>query len=90
MEKPVLVGVIPEAIVLGPRDQVVWYTEAGNLKIEFDPHRCPFTSNVYQAPAGLRVLSGTPRPGAKPGSYKYRVAIGEIVVARGEVILAEP
>ncbi len=90
MEKPVLIGVIPEAVVIGPRDQVVWYTDAGNLKIEFDPNRCPFSSNVYQAPAGIRVLSGTPRPGAKPGSYKYRVAIGEIVVARAEVILTEP
>lgn len=88
-EKSVLIGVVPETIVVGPRDQITWYTEAGNLKIEFDPNRCPFSSNVYQAPPGMRLSSGHPRPGAKPGAYKYKIAIEDTVIARGEVILRE-
>ncbi|HVB98094.1 MAG TPA: hypothetical protein VNJ12_02020 [Candidatus Dormibacteraeota bacterium] len=88
-EKSVLIGVVPETIVLGPKDQITWYTEAGNLKIEFDPNRSPFSSNVFQAPPGMRLSSGTPRPGAKPGAYKYRIAIEDNVIARGEVILRE-
>ena len=88
-EKNVLIGVIPETIVLGPKDHVNWYSDAGNLKIEFDPNRSPFSSNVFQAPPGMRLSSGPPRPGAKPGSYKYRVAIEDTIIARGEVILRE-
>lgn len=88
-EKSVLIGVIPETVVIGPKDQVVWHCETGNLKIEFDPKRCPFSSNVYQAPPGMRLASGTPRPGTKPGAYKYRIAIGDTVIGRGEVILRE-
>ena len=88
-DKSVLIGAIPETTVLGPKDQIHWYTEAGNLKIEFDPNRSPFSSNVFQAPPGMRLSSGPPRPGAKPGSYKYRIAIEDTVIARGEVILRE-
>jgi hypothetical protein len=88
-EKTVLVGAVPEAIVIGPKDQVAWHTDAGHLKIEFDPNRCPFSSNVYQAPPGMRLLSGPPRPGVKPGVYKYKIAIEDTVIARGEVILRE-
>ncbi len=88
-EKLVLVGVIPEAVVLRAGEQVVWLSDAGNLKIEFDPNRCPFASNVFQAPPGMRLLSGSVRPGAKPGSYKYRVALDDRVIGRGEVILRE-
>ncbi|HVB32956.1 MAG TPA: hypothetical protein VNJ52_01080 [Patescibacteria group bacterium] len=88
-DKPVLIGVVPETIVLGPKDQIVWSSDAGNLKIEFDTNRCPFSSNVYQAPPGMRLMSGTPRPGVKPGAYKYKVAIDDTVIARGEVILRE-
>jgi len=88
-EKLVLVGVVPEAIVLHKDEQVVWLTDSGNLKVEFDPNRCPFSSNVFQAPAGMRLLSGSARPGAKPGSYKYSVALNDHVIGRGEVILRE-
>jgi hypothetical protein len=88
-EKPVLIGVVPETIVVGPKDQIAWHTDAGNLKIEFDPNRCPFSSNVFQAPPGMRLLSGPPRPGTKPGAYKYRIAIEDAVIARGEVILRD-
>lgn len=88
-EKLVLVGVIPEAIVIGPNDQVAWVSDAGTLKVEFDHKRCPFSSNVFQAPPGMRLLSGTPRPGTNPGSYKYRLALNDQVVATGEVILRE-
>jgi hypothetical protein len=58
-EKLVLVGVIPEVIVIGPRDQVEWLSDAGNLKVEFDPNRCPF----------LECL-----PGARWGEYQERPA----------------
>jgi hypothetical protein len=88
-EKSVLIGVVPETVVVGPRDQVTWYTDAGNFKIEFDPHRCPFSSNVYQAPPGMRLVSGPARLGAKPGSYKYKIIIEDTVIARGEIILRE-
>jgi hypothetical protein len=86
-EKLVLVGVLPEAIVIGPAEQVVWLSDAGNLKVEFDPQRCPFHSNIFQAPPGTRLQSGPPRPGVNPGSYRYRISLNEHVVARGEVIL---
>jgi len=88
-EKLVLVGVVPEAIVIDADEQVAWLSNAGHLKIEFDPKRCPFSSNVFQAPPGMRLQSGTPRPGTKPGSYKYRLFLNEHVVATGEVILRE-
>ena len=88
-EKLVLVGVIPEAVVIHSDEQVVWLSDAGNLKIEFDPKRCPFSSNVFQAPPGVRLQSGPPRPGTKPGSYKYRLFINDQGITTGEVILRE-
>jgi hypothetical protein len=86
-EKLVLVGVLPEAIVIDPEEQVVWYSNAGNIKIEFDAQRCPFSSNVLQAPPGVRLMSGSPRAGLNPGSYRYRLSLNDVVVAQGEVIL---
>lgn len=83
----VLVGVLPEVIAIDAGDQVVWFCNAGNLKIEFDPQRCPFASNVFQAPPGLRLSSGTARPGLNPGSYKYRLSLNDVIVAHGEVLL---
>ena len=65
-EKLVIVGVMPDVVVLDPGDQVVWISNAGNIKIEFDPQRCPFSSNVFQAPAGVRLLSGPTRQGKIP------------------------
>ena len=88
-EKLILVGFIPEVLVLEPDDQVVWLSDAGRLRIEFDPNRCPFSSNVFQAPAGMRLLSGTPRPGTKPGSYKYRLWLNDQMIGSGEIILRE-
>ena len=88
-EKIVLVGLIPEVVVIGPADQVAWVSDAGNLRIEFDPNRCVFSSNVFQAPPGMRLLSGTPRPGSKPGSYRYRLWLNEQLIGGGEVILRE-
>ena len=87
VERNVLVGLIPEAVVLDPGDQAVWYSNAGNLKIEFDPQRCPFSSNVFQAPPGIRLLSGPVRPGTNPGSYRYKLSLNEAVVAHGEILL---
>jgi hypothetical protein len=86
-EKNVLVGMIPEVVVLDPGDQAVWYSNAGNLKIEFDPQRCPFSSNIFQAPPGIRLASGPARPGLNPGSYKYRLSLNDVVVAHGEVLI---
>ncbi len=88
-EKLVLVGLIPEAMVISADDQVVWVSDAGQLKVEFDPNRCPFSSNVFQAPAGMRLLSGPPRPGTKPSSYKYRLWLNDQLIGMGEVILRE-
>jgi hypothetical protein len=88
-ERPVLVGLIPQAVVLDAGDQVSWLSDAGNLRVEFDPNRCPFSSNVFQAPAGIRLLSGPTRPGTKPGSYRYRLWLNDQMVGSGEVILRE-
>ena len=88
-EKLVLVGLIPEVMVIRPGDQVAWLSDAGQLRVEFDPKRCPFSSNVFQAPPGMRLLSGTPRPGTKPGSYKYRLWLNDQAIGTGEVILRE-
>lgn len=86
-EKLVLVGVLPEVVLVEAGDQVVWLAESGNLRVEFDPQRCPFSSNVFQAPPGVRLMSGAPRPGVAPGSYKYRLALNDHIVGHGEVIL---
>ncbi|MGD0842315.1 MAG: hypothetical protein ABSA32_14260 [Candidatus Acidiferrales bacterium] len=88
-EKFVFVGVIPDVAVIGPGEQIVWLSNAGHLKIEFDPNRCPFASNVYQAPAGMHLQSGPPRPGVNPGSYRYRLWLNDQPVGAGEVILRE-
>jgi hypothetical protein len=85
-EKIVLVGLLPESIVVDPGDQVAWYSNAGNLKIEFDAQRCPFSSNILSAPPGVRLMSGAPRAGLNPG-YRYRLSLNDIVVGHGEVIL---
>ena len=86
-ERPVLVGLIPQAVVLDAADQVSWLSDAGSLRIEFDASRCPFSSNVFQAPAGMRLLSGPVRMGTKPGSYKYRLWLNDHPIGQGEVLL---
>jgi hypothetical protein len=88
-DRSVLVGVFPETIVLDPGDQVSWLCDAGNLRVEFDVNRCPFHSNVFQAPPGTRLLTGPARPGSKATGYKYRVWINDQLVGRGEVLLRE-
>jgi hypothetical protein len=86
-EKLVMVGVLPEAVVIDAGEQVIWFSNAGNLKVEFDPQRCPLSSNVYQAPPGIRVSSGPSRPGLNPGSYKYRLSLNDAVITHGEVLV---
>jgi hypothetical protein len=86
-EKIVMVGLLPETMAIDPGEQVVWYSNAGNLKIEFDPQRSPFASNVFQAPPGVRLSSGATRPGLNPGSYRYRLSLNDVVVAHGEILL---
>ena len=88
-ERPVLVGLIPQVVVLEAGDQVSWISDAGNLRVEFDVNRCPFSSNVFQAPMGMRLLSGPPRIGTKAGIYKYRLWLNDQMVGQGEVILRE-
>jgi hypothetical protein len=88
-ERFALIGIVPEVVALDPGDQVTWFSNAGNVKIEFDPQRCPFSSNVFQAPAGVRLSSGPARPGAKPGSYKYKLSLNDAVVGHPEVLLRE-
>jgi hypothetical protein len=86
-ERPVLVGLIPQAVVLDPGDQVSWISDAGNLRVEFDVNRCPFSSNVFQAPAGMRLLSGPVKPATKPGGYKYKLWLNDQMVGQGEVLI---
>ena len=74
-ERPVLVGLIPQTVVLDPGDQVSWISDAGNLRV--------------QAPAGVRLLSGPSRPGSKATTYKYRLWLNDQLVGQGEVILRE-
>jgi hypothetical protein len=88
-EKLIFVGLIPEVMVIQSDEQVAWLSDAGQIRVEFDPNRCPFSSNVFQAPAGMRLLSGTPRPGCKPGSYKYRLSLNDQLIATGEILLRE-
>ena len=88
-EKLVFVGVIPDVAVIGPDEQITWISNAGHLKIEFDPNRCPFLSNVFQAPSGVRLQSGASRAGTKPGAYKYSLFLNEMRVGTGEVLLRE-
>jgi len=88
-EKLVLVGVLPEIVVINADEQVVWLSETGNLKVQFDPNRCPFQSNVFQSPPGRQLQSGPPRPGINPGSYKYRLWLNDQPVGNGEVIVRE-
>jgi hypothetical protein len=88
-ERPVLVGLIPQAVVLDAGDQVSWLSNSGNLKIEFDANRCPFSSNIFQAPEGIRLMSGPVVGGTKSGNYKYRLFLNEQMAGRGEVIVRE-
>jgi plastocyanin len=88
-ERPVVVGFIPQAVVVDPGDHVSWFSDAGNLKLEFDANRCPFASNIFQAPEGIRLLSGPVTPGTKAGSYKYRLFLNEQMIGRGEVIVRD-
>lgn len=86
-EKMVLVGILPEVALIEESDQVVWMAQSGTLRVEFDPQRCPFSSNIFQGPAGARLMSGTIRLGVKSGSFKYRLAINDHVIGHGEVIV---
>jgi len=88
-EKRILVGIFPDVTVLAASDQAEWVSPSATLRIEFDPKRCPFASNVFQAPAGMRLLSGPPVPGTKPGAYKYRVTLNDVLVGLGEILLRE-
>ncbi len=57
-EKRVLVGMIPEVVVIDAGDQVEWISNAGNLKVEFDAKRYAVLferiSGAPRRPAGQR------------------------------------
>ena len=86
-EKLVMVGVLPEVVVLDAGEQVEWFSNAGNIKIEFDPQRSPFSSNVFRAPPGVRLQSGAIRPGLNPGSYRYKLSLDDAIIANCEVLI---
>ena len=86
-DKMVIVGILPETVIIDPGEQAVWYSNVGNIKIEFDPQRCPFSSNVLQAPPGVRLASGPARAGLNSGSYKYRLSLNDVVMLQGEVLV---
>lgn len=88
-ERPVFVGLLPQVVVLDVGDQASWISNAGNLKVEFDTNRCPFSSNIFQAPEGMRLMSGPVVMGTKSGGYKYRLWLNEQMVGRGEVVVRE-
>src|SRR5260370_7282938 len=69
-ERPVLVGLIPQVVVLDEGDQVSWISHAANLRVEFDVNRCPFSSNVFQAPPAIPSLTPPPRPATNPPTSK--------------------
>jgi hypothetical protein len=86
-EKLVLIGVFPDITILEKSDQIVWNSLSTNLRVEFDPNRCPFKSNVFQGPAGSQLQSGPSRIDAAAGSYKYRFFMNDQFVGNGEVII---
>ncbi len=88
-EKIVHVGVFPQEMVIGLAEQVTWISESANLRVEFDPKRCPFGSNVMQAPPGMRLLSGPPVAGTKPGAYKYRIFLNDVSIGTAEILVRE-
>lgn len=88
-ERIVHVGVFPSEMVIGMTEQVTWISENANLRIEFDPKRCPFTSNVMQAPPGVRLISGPPAAGTRPGAYKYKVFLNDVTIGTAEILVRE-
>jgi hypothetical protein len=88
-ERIVHVGVFPQEMVIGLNEQVTWISDAANLRIEFDPKRCPFSSNVLQAPPGVRLQSGPPVAGIRPGAYKYRVFLNDVSISTAEILVRE-
>jgi hypothetical protein len=86
-EKIILVGIVPEAVVLESGEQAMWFSNAGTLRIEFDANRSPFPSNILQAPAGIQLESGPVRAGMNPGSYRYKFFLNDIVAGYGEIIV---
>ena len=84
----VMVGVIPEIVVLDAGEQAVWYSNAGSIKIESTAALSLLLQRL-QAPAGMRLASGPSRPGLNPGSYKYRLFLNDLSVAQGEVLVRE-
>jgi len=70
---PVLVGFIPQVVVLDPRRPGELDIDAGNCGVELTATCCRFIE-IFQAPMGMRLLSRAARGGTKTGSYKYNWA----------------
>lgn len=82
-----MIGIVPETISLEQGENAVWFSNAGILKVEFDANRCPFLSNIFQAPEGVQLESGPVRAGANPGSYRYRFFLNDLASGHGEVVV---
>lgn len=88
-EKRILVGLMPETMMILAGDQVEWICNAGNIRVEFDAARSPFGSNIFQAPPGVRLMSGPTRPGVNVGSYRYKLSLNDVVMGQGEIFIRE-
>jgi len=67
----VLVGLIPQAVVLDVGDQVSWMSTRGSAG-EFDVI-VPFGLEYISGLRWNAAFDGPPRVGIKAGNYKYRV-----------------
>ena len=74
-EKMVMVGLLPEVVVIDPGDQVSWLSNAGNLKIEFDSRSAARFPPMCFRRLPASVFRAAPRaPASTPGSYKLSPA----------------
>ena len=74
-ERPVLVGLIPQAVVLDPGDQVSWMSDAGNLKVEFDANRCPFGVQHFSGARGHAAAQRAGDAGNKSGKLQVPTVV---------------
>ena len=63
-EKLVLVGVIPEIVVIGPSDQVVWLSDTANLN-RIRSQSMPISIEYLPGASGTPTAKRSPAPGHK-------------------------
>src|SRR5439155_22307585 len=64
-ERPVLVGLIPQAVVLDPGDQVSWISTAEIFSGDLTLTAGLFRSKLFEPPGGFPRLRGPPQRAAK-------------------------